>query len=160
MTAGDGRATRIYDRWSTLPFRHPLFAMNQTRKPRIVIFTVAAILIVAGFAIALQWRGPDEPPSLERDGAFDFPQRRAFVLDDQEVLRVSAWNDAKHLYVQAIWWTDGDDTLGESEGRPLGDWSSVRIDADANGQDTAEVDRVYMLNFLPHRLGLYYQHTL
>jgi thiol-disulfide isomerase/thioredoxin len=94
---------------------------------------------------------------LERHGAFGFPQAQAEILCDQMELRVSAWNDAEHLYVQAIVWADGDDALGEtSDGRPIGDHSNLILDVDANQEATPRVDRAYSLNPWPHLPGLRY----
>lgn len=138
--------------------------MLQSTISKIAIIAVPPILVVTAWVTVAVQRGAPEaeaeapPPALRHDGAFAFPQREASVLYDAPELRVSAWNDAGYLYVQAVLWTDADDTLGETEdGRPLGDWSVLRVDADADQQETPEVDRNYMLNYLPRRPGLYYQ---
>ncbi len=97
-------------------------------------------------------------PELKADGAFGFPQAGARVLADTEVVRVSVANDGEHLYVQAILWTDGDDSVGETaDGRPIGDNSVLRIDADADGKATGHLDRDYSLNPWPVLPGLHYQ---
>jgi thiol-disulfide isomerase/thioredoxin len=94
---------------------------------------------------------------LVRDGAFGFPQAQSEVLCDEKELRVSVWNDAEHLYVQAIVWADGDDALGETnDGRPIGDHSNLILDIDANQEATPRVDRTYSLNPWPHLPGLRY----
>jgi thiol-disulfide isomerase/thioredoxin len=114
---------------------------------------VAGLLLACAVALAA-----DAPHDLKKQGAFAFPQDAATVLCDNKDLRVSAWNDAGHLYVQAIVWKDGDDSLGETEdGRKIGDHSDLLIDADADGKVTPNVDRVYALNPWPSRLGLHYQ---
>jgi thiol-disulfide isomerase/thioredoxin len=47
--------------------------------------------------------------------------------------------------------------VGEAaDGRPLGDWSSLTIDADGDGKATRDVDRIYSLNPWPQRPGLHY----
>ena len=93
-----------------------------------------------------------------RDGAFGFPQADAVVLCDRADLRVSVWNNAMVLYVQAVVWADDDDATGETpDGRPIGDNAYLSLDVNADGTDTAEVDRVYSLNPWPSRPGLRYQ---
>src|SRR5262245_6920754 len=94
---------------------------------------------------------------LKSDGAFGFPQKEAKVLCDTPELRVSAFSDAEYLYVQAVLWTDGDNTDGETDdGRAIGDWSSLMIDADADGKATGQVDRNYALNPWATSPGLHY----
>jgi thiol-disulfide isomerase/thioredoxin len=95
---------------------------------------------------------------LRRDGSFGFPQPQARVLCDEPGLRLSCWNDASHLYVQAVLWNDGDDAIGESaDGRPIGDQGALRLDADADGKVTPQIDRDYYLNPWPSLPGLRYQ---
>ncbi|GMV96329.1 MAG: hypothetical protein AMXMBFR83_06950, partial [Phycisphaerae bacterium] len=101
--------------------------------------------------------GPQRRTDVKRDGAFGFPQRQARTMCDHEDLRVSAWNDANHLYVQAVLWKDGDDALGETpDGRAIGDHSSLCLDVDADGKPTPQVDRTYTLNPWPTLPGLRY----
>lgn len=110
---------------------------------------VAVVVAAAGGAV----RAGD----LRADGAFGFPQKEAVVLCDTPVLRVSAYNDAEYLYVQAVLWTDGDDSKGETpDGREIGDNSGLRIDADADGKATTDVDRNYHLDPWPRLAGLHY----
>src|SRR3712207_5650545 len=99
-----------------------------------------------------------EPPiDLKKDGVFAFPQKQAEVICDSEELRVSWWNDAKHLYGQAVVWKDDDNSLGETEdGRPIGDTASLALDLDADQKVTANVDRKYALNSWPAIPGLSY----
>ena len=99
------------------------------------------------------------PPNLKKDGLFGFPQNKATVVCDTKDLRVSVWNDAVYLYVQAVIWGDGDDSLGESanDGRKIGDRSSLLLDVDVDGKTTPNVDRNYMLNPWPDRSGLGYE---
>jgi thiol-disulfide isomerase/thioredoxin len=98
-----------------------------------------------------------ETVDLKRTGAFGFPQDQARVLTDTDDLRVSVFSDNAHMYVQAILWSDDNDALGEtSDGRPIGDHSSLCIDADADGEVTANVDRTYALNPWPTLPGLRY----
>ncbi|MFO0960436.1 MAG: TlpA disulfide reductase family protein [Isosphaeraceae bacterium] len=102
-----------------------------------------------------------ESRDLKKQGLFGFPQAEAKVLCDTKDLRVSSWNDAAHLYVQAIVWGDGDDALGEtSDGRPIGDSGSLIVDADADGQVMPKVDRTYTLNPWPKLPGLRYSVSL
>ena len=105
--------------------------------------------------------GPATQPAsvadLKQDGAFAFPQKQAEVVCDNDDLRVSVWNDTKFFYLQAILWNDGDDTLGEtSDGRKIGDGSSLFLDLDGNEEVTGKVDRDYTLNPWPRLQGLYY----
>jgi thiol-disulfide isomerase/thioredoxin len=125
------------------------------------VITVAALLLGALGPIGPRAVGAEQPPDLKRDGAFAFPQRQAKILCNQKDLRVSVWNDARHLYVQAILWTDGDDSLGETpDGRAIGDTSCLRLDVDANQRATPNVDRDYMLNPWPSLAGLRYSVVL
>lgn len=88
---------------------------------------------------------------------FGFPQAEATVLCDDEDLRLSAWNDAQYLYVQAILWGDFDDRSGESApGQATGDRSFLLLDVDANQRPTPQVDRQYALNTSPPSRGLYF----
>ena len=80
------------------------------------------------------------------------------VLCDEPDLRVSAWNDASYLYVQAILWRDDQDALGETaDGRPIGDQGVLSLDVDADGKVTPQRDRLYYLNPWPSLPGLRYQ---
>jgi len=93
-----------------------------------------------------------------RDGAFGFPQSDAIVLCDRADLRVSVWNNGEVFYLQAVVWADGDDTPGETpDGKLIGDNAYLGLDVNADGADTADVDRVYSLNPWPSRPGLRYQ---
>jgi len=97
-------------------------------------------------------------PDLRESGAYGFPQKQATVLCDSSELRVSAWNDRVHLYVQAILFGDGDDRKGETEdGREIGDRSTLLVDCDADLKATPKVDRDYTLNPWPSMPGLHYQ---
>jgi WD40 repeat protein/thiol-disulfide isomerase/thioredoxin len=99
----------------------------------------------------------DPPRDLKKQGAFGFPQGKATVLCDTKDLRLSAWNDVAHLYVQAVLWSDDDDSLGETDdGRPIGDGSVLSLDIDADQKVTPNVDRDYMLNPWPALPGLRY----
>jgi hypothetical protein len=101
---------------------------------------------------------PPPPPGLERDGAFGFPQAQAQVVYDQkDTLRVSVWNNAEFLYVQAIVWGDDEDVQAEeSDGRPRGDSSVLSLDVDADQAPTPRVDRNYALNPFADLPGLRY----
>jgi hypothetical protein len=102
--------------------------------------------------------GAEPPKDLKREGAFGFPQARASVLCDEPDLRVSAWNDASHLYVQAILWKDDEEALGETaDGRPIGDQGNLILDVDSNRMVTPQRDRNYCLNPWPRMPGLHYQ---
>jgi thiol-disulfide isomerase/thioredoxin len=95
---------------------------------------------------------------LKREGAFGFPQAQAKILCDEPGLRLSSWNDASSLYVQAVLWRDGDDAIGETaDGRPSGDQGVLSLDVDADGKATPRLDRVYHLNPWPSLPGLRYQ---
>jgi thiol-disulfide isomerase/thioredoxin len=121
---------------------------------RLVTAVLCGALVVAAFGVS----AADPPPDLKKEGAFGFPQDKATVLCDTKDLRVSAWNDAAHLYVQAVVWGDGDDSLGETrDGRKIGDYSTLLVDADADGKPTPKVDRNYTLNPWPTLPGLRYQ---
>jgi thiol-disulfide isomerase/thioredoxin len=109
-------------------------------------------VFIAGMSAAGQTR------DLKKQGAFGFPQEKATVPCDTRDLRVSVWSDAAHLYVQAVLWTDDDDALGETaDGRPIGDWSNLSLDLDADQKPTPKVDREYMLSPWPSMPGLRYQ---
>jgi thiol-disulfide isomerase/thioredoxin len=98
---------------------------------------------------------------LKKQGAFAFPQEKATVVHDSKDLRVSVFNDAAHLYLQAVLWTDDDGSIGETDdGRAIGDWSNLRLDVDADGKPTANKDRNYMLNPWPKSPGLRYSVVL
>jgi serine/threonine protein kinase len=95
---------------------------------------------------------------LKRDGAFGFPQAQATVLCDDVDLCLSFWNNRAYLYVQAIFWKGGDDSVVITAGgmaRPP--WSNVLLDVDADGKKTPQVDRVYTLYAGPYMRGLLYQ---
>lgn len=134
---------------------------------KVLLLVIPVLVVAAGLAITLQNRSSEagakaetttEPPSLRRDGAFGFPQQEAEVLYDGPDFRLSAWTDAQNVALQAIFWDDDDDDIGRSEdGGPIGDWSTARLDVDADGRDTAKVDRNYMLDFVPKRPGMNYQ---
>ncbi|HUG67042.1 MAG TPA: hypothetical protein VMM76_04795, partial [Pirellulaceae bacterium] len=101
----------------------------------------ALVAAIVGVSVA------DPPQDLKKQAAFGFPQDKATVLCDNKDLRVSVWNDDAQLYVQAIVWGDGDDSIGETQdGRKIGDNSNLNIDANADGKPTPNVDRRYMLN--------------
>jgi hypothetical protein len=123
--------------------------------------TLAAVLLGALVPIGQGAFGAGKPANLKRDGAFAFPQLKAKVLCDEKDLRLSVWNDAKYLYVQAVVWADGDDSLGETpDGRPIGDTSCLRLDVDADQKATPNVDRDYALNPWPSLAGLRYSVVL
>ena len=119
---------------------------------------IAACALLGSLGFALADRAfADAPPDLKKDGAFAFPQKDAKVVCDTADLRVSVWNDAASLYVQAVLWKDGDDALGEtSDGRKIGDYSSLLLDVDADGKVTPKVDRSYTINPWPNSPGLRY----
>ena len=94
---------------------------------------------------------------LRAKGAFGFPQQDAKVLCDRPTLRFSVWNNDRYLLAQAVLWTDGDSSPGEShEGREVADRSELVLDLDADGKETPDVDRVYRLNASPRSPGLRY----
>ncbi len=102
--------------------------------------------------------GENPPPDLKRNGAFGFPQAQAAVLCDDANLRVSAWQNATYLYVQAVVWQDGDDALGETaDGRPIGDTATLSVKVDPDAKTTLQSDREYSLNPWPSMPGLAYQ---
>ncbi len=121
--------------------------MRRTTFPAILL---AVVTSVAGAE-------PRATPDLRAEGAFGFPQERAVVLVDAEALRVLATNDDEHLVVQAVLWSDGDDEPGEtSDGRAIGDRSNLRLDVDADGAATRDIDRDYSLDPWPYLAGLHY----
>ena len=96
-------------------------------------------------------------PELRAKGAFGFPQQDAKVLCDRPSLRFSVWNNDKYLFAQAVLWTDGDSSPGESkEGREIADRSELVLDLDADGKETPDLDRVYRLNSSARSPGLRY----
>jgi thiol-disulfide isomerase/thioredoxin len=123
----------------------------------------------AGVALVAMWCGQlwaaDDSSGgvvdVDRDGAFGFPQREAKVLCDKPELRFSIWNDAEHLFAQAVLWMDDDASLGKTEdNREIGDGSTLILDLDGDGEATANVDRNYALNPWPNMPGLHYQTVL
>ncbi len=98
---------------------------------------------------------------LRQKGAFGFPQKDAKVLWNQPALRFSVWNNDQYLFAQAVLWTDGDASLGKTDGNEeTGDSSKLMLDLDANGEATPNVDRHYWLNRWPSMRGLHYQISL
>ena len=96
-------------------------------------------------------------PKLNASGAFGFPQGHANVLCNKPALRFSVWNNDKYLFAQAVLWTDDDSSVGkDANGDPLGDYSKLILDVDDNGEETADLDRVYTLNG-QHVPGLSYR---
>lgn len=74
---------------------------------------------------------------------------------DGPTLRFSVCNDDKHLFAQAILWTDDDDSLGRDRfNRLTYDWSFLMLNVNPDGKVTPGVDREYVLN--PGTPGLYY----
>lgn len=109
---------------------------------------LAAVLLAASPALA---------GDLKSDGAFGFPQKDATVLCDTPALRLAVASDRQYLFVQAVLWTDNDPANGlTDDGRDIGDWSNLVIDADADGKVTAKVDRSYALSPWPKLPGLHY----
>ncbi|MHC4827314.1 MAG: hypothetical protein ACYTEY_12225, partial [Planctomycetota bacterium] len=130
-----------------------------SRLPTVIAVCVLIVLvIIAAVMLTNRLRAPEDAASdLVRDGAFGFPQSEAVVLYNDPNLRVSFFNDAQHLYVQAILWHDTDDTLGETQdGRAIGDRSNIQLDVDGNIAITPNVDRAYWVNLWPHRPGIHY----
>ena len=102
-----------------------------------------------------------DSPELRKNGAFGFPQASAKVLRDEEVVRVSAWSNAEWLFVQAVVWADGDDSLAVLfNGKKEGDQSKLQLDLDADQQPTAQMDRDYSVDPWPERRGLHYSIVL
>ncbi len=101
--------------------------------------------------------GADPVPDIKKNGAFAFPQAQATVLCDEKELRLSVWNDAKYLYVQAVLWEDGMDGVLREGSKALWGRSVLRVDVDADRKTTPNVDRDYSLqpNYSQH--GLWYQ---
>jgi len=102
-------------------------------------------------SMALKPTAPEPPKDLKREGVFGFPQAQATVLYDRPDLRVSAWNDASYLYVQAILWKDDRDEYEPKDG---GDEGMLILDVDANNKVTPQRDRVYCV--WPSIAGLQY----
>ena len=98
---------------------------------------------------------------LRARGALGFPQVRAKVLCDRPELRLSVCNDDDYFMAQAILWTDGDASLGKTQGgRDIGDRSSLALEFGPPGEVLANVDRHYGLNPWPTSPGLHYQIVL
>lgn len=94
---------------------------------------------------------------LRNNGAFGFPQQYAIVLCDRLDLKVSVCNNDEWLYVQAIIWQDGDDSLGKTDdGREIGDYSSLMFSFSNGSKRVAKKDRNYYLNPWPGIKGLRY----
>jgi len=107
-------------------------------------------------AVPLDLKIPEA--SVRENGVFGFPQKQARVFCDTPDLRLSVWNNDQYLYVQAVLWKDNDSALGQTEdGRTIGDRSELRLDVNAAGNLTPNVDRTYLLNPWPAMSGLYYQ---
>jgi thiol-disulfide isomerase/thioredoxin len=124
--------------------------MKQARSVGLVL----GLLVVVGPPLP----AADPPRDLKRDGAFGFPQAQAQKLCDAADARVSLWNDAGYLYVQAVLWKDNDDALGETaDGRAIGDNGTLCLDLDADQKNTPKIDRRYTLNPWPQMPGLHYQ---
>jgi len=118
-------------------------------------FLLAATVCVDACAAS---ESPSSLALLREHGAFQFPQREAKVLCDSPDVRFSVWNNQEYLFTQAVLWADDDSSLGKTEdNREVGDWSKVMLDLDADGQETANVDRNYSLNPWPRLNGLQYQ---
>ena len=118
---------------------------------------VTAILLGALVPVGPGALGADPAPDIKKDGAFAFPQAQATVLCDEKELRLSAWNDAKYLYVQAVVWDDGNDVILRKGGKTVWGKSVLRIDVDADQKTTPNVDRDYSLSPNPSQRGLWYQ---
>lgn len=80
---------------------HPVKSLN---------FISVVIFVSVLFASA---DSPEGKCDLKNEGAFSFPQCEARVPCDTKELRVSAWSDRAHLFVQSVLWTDGVDTLND-----------------------------------------------
>ncbi len=121
-------------------------------------FTILLTLLFAALCIAQS--KPDQLPSLsdlKTNGAFGFPQKDARVLHDDKNLSFSVTSDADYLFAQAILWNDGDaSNLTLTNGKTLGDYSSIMFLSGSDKKRTPDVDRNYSINPLPHLRGLYY----
>ncbi len=94
---------------------------------------------------------------IREQGCFHFPQPEARILCDTKALRLSAWNNADLLYIQAILWNDDSMALGKTEkGQQYGDSSTLSLDVDANQKVTPNQDRDYSLDPWPSLHGLFY----
>lgn len=118
---------------------------------------MVCVFLVVGGASASSAVAADALMDLKQNGAFGFPQAKGKVLNDTKDLRVTYVNSAQHLYVQAIIWEDGDDSLGKLEdGRQIGDSVTLVLDVDSDQKETPMVDRNYILNPWPESPGLRY----
>lgn len=96
-------------------------------------------------------------PDLTKDGTFGFPQAKAKVLCDRKDVRLSAWNNTTHLYIQAVLWDDNEgDAKSTEAARQVKDGSVLVLDLDNNKKQTAKVDREYSLNADVTMPGLWY----
>jgi len=80
------------------------------------------------------------------------------VLCDESKLRVSVWNNAKYLYLQAVLWSDNDRALVPARDiRQRCDRSTVIFDLLHDDQFTTRDDRYYCLNRTPDQPGITYK---
>jgi len=95
---------------------------------------------------------------LRENGTFAFPQKDAKVICDRPDLRFSVWNNDQYLVVQAVLWTYGHASLGETDKIQLvTDRSSLHVlDLIADGKGSPGLDRTYALNSPPGFNGLHY----
>jgi hypothetical protein len=115
------------------------------------LVTILLVLAASVFASAAADTVSTSPPSLSglrENGAFAFPQKDSKVLCDRPDLRFSVWNNDQYLIVQAVLWTYGHASLGETdEFQLVTDWSSLHVlGMDADEKAPSRVDGNYALN--------------
>jgi hypothetical protein len=123
------------------------------------VYLVSTIILISITATSSTGKQNDalSLSNLHDNGAFGFPQKYAQVLCDRSDLRVSVYNSDSSLYVQAILWTDGDDTIGkQKDGKKIGDYSSLMFHFSSKPQRLPQKDRNYLLNPWPSMTGLYF----
>ncbi len=104
---------------------------------------------------------PATKSELKEKNISGFPDAAATVLSDTPQLRLSICNDATYLMVQAVVWGDHEDREGTtSDGRKIGDWTTLYFRTATPSQPTPQVDRDYLLNPWPRFPGLNYQIVL
>ena len=87
------------------------------------IAVASLIFLLAAWGCSPESGGTDAV----RDGAFEFPQDEAIVLCDRTDLRLSVWNNREVLFVQAVLWTDDDETTSTRTAVTPPKWTASTI---------------------------------
>lgn len=130
--------------------------MNPRGKRLGISLGVLAVAFLIGMGLARWAARRAGPRDLRSEGAFQFPQSEAKVLCNDPSLRVSCWNDAATLYLQAIVWDDRGDAPGETgDGRPVGNRATFSLEVQPRGNTPSLRHLYYSLNPWPDMPGLY-----